>query len=427
MAHHTSKDGFRRFADRLNLFPQGAPQTDLLFQTLRAFVTEEEADWLSRVPIRPFRAEKAASAWQVAVPEAGKRLEELCDKCLLLDLVTEDGALYMLPPPMAGFFEFSLMRLRGDVDQKLLSQMFYQYVTVEEDFIRDLMVKDGTPVGRTYVNEKALPDDSTLHVLDYERASEIMKQAKHIAVGMCYCRHKASHTVGTCDAPMDICMTFGDTADSLVRHDYARRIDVAECLDLLDAAYAHNLVQFGENVQSQPSFICNCCGCCCEALTAARKFGLMNPVETTNYLPSVDTHACTGCGKCVQVCPVEAMGLVSANDPARPNRKVARLDERVCLGCGVCVRACPTVGALRLVPREKRVVTPVNSVHRIVVMAIERGKLQNLVFDNQAHLSHRAMAAILGVILKLPPIKQILASEQMKSRYLASLIRRVSK
>ena len=32
-------------------------------------------------------------------------------------------------------------------------------------------------------------------------------------------------------------------------------------------------------------------------------------------------------------------------------------------------------------------------------MAIERG---DLVFDNQAHLSHRAMAAILGVILKLP-------------------------
>ena len=119
--------------------------------------------------------------------------------------------------------------------------------------------------------------------------------------------------------------------------------------------------------------------------------------------------------------------LFRSNDPARPNRKVARLDDRVCLGCGVCVRACPTSATLRLVPREKRVVTPVNSVHRIVVMAIERGKLQNLVFDNQAHLSHRAMAAILGVILKLPPIKQILASEQMKSRYLASLIQRVSK
>ena len=57
-----------------------------------------------------------------------------------------------------------------------------------------------------------------------------------------------------------------------------------------------------------------------------------------------------------------------------------------------------------------------------MVMAIERGKLQNLVFDNQAHLSHRAMAAILGVILRLPPIKQAMASRQMKSRYLARLL-----
>jgi ferredoxin len=287
------------------------------------------------------------------------------------------------------------------------------------------MVRDGTPVGRAYVNEQALSADNSLHVLDYERASEIMRQASHIGVGMCYCRHKASHTVGACDAPMDICMTFGDTADALIRHDYARRVDLSECLELLDVAYEHNLVQFGENVRQQPSFICNCCGCCCEALTAARKFGLMNPVETTNFLPSVNAETCTGCGRCVTACPVEAMGLVSANDPARLNRKIARLDERVCLGCGVCVRACPTKGALSLVSRAKRVVTPINSAHRIVLMAIERGKLQNLIFDNQAHLSHRVMAAILGVILKLPPVKQVMASNQMKSKYLVSLINRM--
>jgi hypothetical protein len=32
------------------------------------------------------------------------------------------------------------------------------------------------------------------------------------------------------------------------------------------------------------------------------------------------------------------------------------------------------------------------------------------------------MAAVLGVILKLPPVKQVLASEQLKSRYLEKLI-----
>jgi hypothetical protein len=49
---------------------------------------------------------------------------------------------------------------------------------------------------------------------------------------------------------------------------------------------------------------------------------------------------------------------------------------------------------------------------------------QHLVFDQQAHLHHRAMAAILGVILKLPPLKQVMASRQMKSRYLERLLAR---
>jgi hypothetical protein len=58
-------------------------------------------------------------------------------------------------------------------------------------------------------------------------------------------------------------------------------------------------------------------------------------------------------------------------------------------------------------------------------MAIERGKLQNLIFDNRVLWSHRALAAVLGAILKLPPVKQIMASEQVKSRYLEYLISKV--
>jgi len=59
-----------------------------------------------------------------------------------------------------------------------------------------------------------------------------------------------------------------------------------------------------------------------------------------------------------------------------------------------------------------------------VVMAIERGCLQDLVFDNRALASHRALAALLGVVLRLPPIKQAMASRQLQSRYLARLIER---
>ena len=324
---------------------------------------------------------------------------------------------------MAGFFEFSMMRVRNDIDQKALSELFYQYLNVEEDFVRELFTKGETQPGRVFVNEPALSDDNSLHVLDYERATEIIKTASHIGVGMCYCRHKMEHLGRACKAPMDICMTFNTTAASLTKHGHARRIDSFECLDLLQQAYDHNLVQFGENVREEVNFICNCCGCCCEAMIAARRFAVLNPVHTTNFLPSINELHCNGCSKCVNVCPVEAMTLISAKDPHHPNRKKASLNEERCLGCGICVRSC-TSKSLQLKSRPKRILTPLNGVYKAVVMAVERGNLQHLIFDNRVLFSHRAMAAVLGVLLKMPPIKQAMASQQIKSRYFEQLIRR---
>jgi NAD-dependent dihydropyrimidine dehydrogenase PreA subunit len=46
----------------------------------------------------------------------------------------------------------------------------------------------------------------------------------------------------------------------------------------------------------------------------------------------VDVDRCTGCGACVEMCPVGAISLVDGR---------ARVDEETCTGCGACVDACP--------------------------------------------------------------------------------------
>jgi ferredoxin len=421
MSHVTLKSGYTELVERLNRFPQGAPASETLYQILKILFSEREAELVAQLPIKPFTATQASQILKMDLTETRQVLDELAGRAILVDIEWEGQTTYTLPPPMAGFFEFSLMRLRGDIDQKVLSELFYQYLNVEEEFIRNLFISGETQLGRVFVHEPVLSNENILQVLDYERASEVIQTATHRGVGMCYCRHKMKHVDRNCEAPLDICMTFNGTAQSLTRHGYARLVDVDEGLDLLQQAYEQNLVQFGENVRERVNFICNCCGCCCEAMIAARKFGLLNPVHTSNFLPVVDETHCNGCGKCVNVCPVEAMTLVSSNDAHRPKMKKAKVHEDLCLGCGVCVRACSHQG-LSLRARPARVITPLNSVHRVVMMAIERGNFQHLLFDNRVLWNHRALAAVLGVVLRLPPIKQIMASQQVKSRYMEYLI-----
>jgi ferredoxin len=424
MSHLTHRSGYAELVDRLNRFPQGAPASESLYRILQILFSEQEARLVARLPIQPFTAGKAARIWDLEPAEARGVLDRLAGRALLVDVEQNGEMVYTLPPPMAGFFEFSMMRTRGDVDQHLLAELFHQYLNVEEEFIRALFVHGETQLGRTFVHEPALPAENAARVLDYERASEVIRTASHRGVGLCYCRHKMQHLERACRAPLDICMTFNGSAEALTRHGYARPVDVQEGLDLLQQAYENNLVQFGENARTGVNFICNCCGCCCEAMIAARKFGMLHPVHTTNFLPEIDLALCNGCGKCVAACPVEAMTLVSANDPRRPLRKQAKLNQEICLGCGVCVRTCSTHG-LSLQSRPERVITPVNSVHRVVMMAIERGGLEDLVFDNRVLWNHRALAAVLGVILRLPPLKQAVASRQFRSRYLETLITRL--
>ena len=421
MAHHTIKSGYSQLIDRLDRFPQGAPPSKLLNQILKMLFSEKEAELVSLLPIKPFTVEKASRIWKMDMPSAQNALNELAERAILVDIEQNGKSVYVLPPPMAGFFEFSLMRVRDDIDQKLLSELFYQYLNVEEDFIRELFTRGETQLGRVFVHEPVLSNENALHVLDYERATEVIKTASHIAIGTCYCRHKMYHLDKACDAPMEICMTFNTAAASLIKHGHARRVDEVEGMELLHQAYENNLVQFGENIRERVNFICNCCGCCCEAMIAARRFAILNPVHTTNFIPEIEGESCNGCGKCVNVCPVEAMSLISANDPHRPKMKLARLEQDLCLGCGLCVRSCPE-DSIHLEARPQRVITPLNGMHRAVIMAIERGKLQHLIFDNRVLWSHRSLAAVLGVILKLPPLKQALASQQVRSRYLEALI-----
>ena len=125
MAHRTSRSAYERLSERLNRYPQGAPPSELLFKILRMLFRENEAALVSMLPIKPFTAQKAAAAWKTSSPCARKCLESLADRALLVDFGEKRRTWCVLPHPMAGFFEFSLRRVRGDIDQKALSELYF--------------------------------------------------------------------------------------------------------------------------------------------------------------------------------------------------------------------------------------------------------------------------------------------------------------
>ena len=46
----------------------------------------------------------------------------------------------------------------------------------------------------------------------------------------------------------------------------------------------------------------------------------------------IDENKCTGCGICIQVCPVKAITV----------GRVATINPETCMGCGSCIAECPS-------------------------------------------------------------------------------------
>jgi ferredoxin len=134
-------------------------------------------------------------------------------------------------------------------------------------------------------------------------------------------------------------------------------------------------------------------------------------------IADIDDHTCIGCGKCAKACPIEAISMTPINNPQTKKKMEARIDQKICLGCGVCALKCKT-GALGLVKRKQRVIHPESIFERIVLQSLERGTLQNQMFDDPGKITHKALRAILGAFFKLPSVHRALMSDTLRSSFL---------
>lgn len=97
------------------------------------------------------------------------------------------------------------------------------------------------------------------------------------------------------------------------------------------------------------------------------------------------------------------------------------MNEKACLGCGVCKPAC-AMGGLRMERRKERILVPDTAWERAVTMAIERGKFQNLLFDDFTRHDHAALRVLTRLVVGLPPVKKALLAGQVRSRFFQALV-----
>ncbi|MHA2504489.1 MAG: DUF362 domain-containing protein, partial [Candidatus Kariarchaeaceae archaeon] len=360
---------YQALQDRINKGPQIAPGTGTIMEILEILFTEEEAALVAKLPFKLCTVKRVAKAWKKSEEETEEILNHLADKGIVFDIVENGERTFSLAPPMAGFLEFSLMRTDGKFDRQVLSELYHQYINVEEEFGEALWALEPA-IDRVLVNELAIPDKHQSTVLDYERATHVIETASLITVGDCYCRFKMQAVGKGCDNPIKVCLTFNDSAKTLSKHGIATVITKEEAMQKLDMVRDLGLVQIGDNVQDQVNWICNCCSCCCEALLGYTRFGYKQNIQT-NFYAEVHEDFCTACGECEDRCPVDAIEV----------NGTSVVDLERCIGCGVCTQFCQD-DAIVLEKRDERQFVPKDAIERVVLEAINEGKLHNLIADN---------------------------------------------
>ena len=425
MGHIVNPDKeYRLLQQRLDRNVTGAPDSPAFTKILSILFSPEEARLARRITSQPISVGALARRLDLPRDELADKVTDMAQRGLVVDMEIRGRRYVFLAPVVVGFFEFTFMRTRDNLPMAELAKLFDQYMKENDRFSRAIF-SGQTQVGRSLVNEHALPEGDHTEILDWERASHVVKTADVIGVSLCPCRHKAGHLDKACDQELEACMTLNYGATAMIRNGMARPLTTAEGMDLLERCREAGLAQTGDNVQQKLTYICNCCGCCCGMMQAIRDFDINQAIVTSNWVMEVDLANCKGCGECAKLCPVQAIDIQEERLDGK-KRRWAVCDEDVCLGCGACYSVCKH-GGVTMKARPQRVYTPETVFDQRVAMAIERGKLADLIFDAPDRLSHRAMARVIGVLEKSPPFKLAMAVKPLKSAFLNKMAKTARK
>ncbi|NPU83022.1 MAG: 4Fe-4S binding protein [Syntrophaceae bacterium] len=312
----------------------GAEHSHIVPLIWKAVCSEDEARLVNSLPAE---AEELAKRFDKTRPEMDNILHSLFLKGLVFEAFKDGRPIYRMPRHIIQFHDAST--LWPEAPSELLD-LWRRYTEEEYPQVPALLKAiQAPPFFRVIpIQEKIEPES---HVLSYEDAGRIVESAELLAVTKCPCRM----IMRKCDKPLEVCLQMNRGAEYAIKRGTGRRVDVAEAMAILRSAEEAGLVHLTENKAGIGTVICNCCRCCCVGLPYARKAETNSLLVPSRYRAVVEASSCTGCGICVDECPMDAISM----DP----EDLAAINKDICIGCGVCGHFCPT-GAIGLTVARDR-------------------------------------------------------------------------
>lgn len=348
---------YERLAQRLADTPNGLPRspkgTEL--KLLAKMFTPEQAALASVMHLYTESPAEIAARAGVDEKEAHRTLKDMARRGLVRVGRGDKGLTFGLLPFVVGSYEESL----AYYDQEM-AELFEALV---EETRGVGMIAPGPPLVRVIPVEEAVRAD--IELAPYERASELLANAKSFAVRECICRKQKELIGERCEYPKFNCVNFAPVEGAFANLPHVRPIEKEEALRILREAEEAGLVHTVYNYQKDIHYICNCCPCCCGILRGVVEFGQAHALAHSNYRAVVDDEACVGCEACVERCHFGALSVPDA---------LCVVDAMRCVGCGLCVSACPT-DALHLErrPSDDQAVLPQDRLEWMQERAAARG------------------------------------------------------
>jgi len=342
------KDVYQRLADHLSNLGMGYPFREELVAILKENFDPQEAEVALAIPTRPVPLEpvdvdEIQKGIELPKEKLTEILENLSRRGLLFSGKTKRGKKgFALQQVGFGFPQTFFWKNEDTPHARKMAAMTAKYFnrTVTQEAFSGQATKPYRyiPVGRTVPTTKQA-------IFPFEMMEAVIEKAEVIAVAHCGCRVAYRLAGKGCEHPTEVCMKYNDMARYVIEKGFAREISKQEALELIKKSEEAGLVHFVDNAEGEIQHNCNCCGCACWNVGSIRRRKIpRDALMATYFMRETDRDACTGCGACVEICPVEAL---------RMERDLPVVDEAWCIGCGVCATVCPA-DAVAIKVREDR-------------------------------------------------------------------------